>query len=117
MNNWRKKIYIASRLGIQYDINGNHKITYNKPVEYNFNVQPISSEVDLMEFGEKASMIQRAIIPIEYKGLFNENDVAYLDDATPDGEEEYGCNANYKLYPPRNQNKVIAIYFERLTGK
>lgn len=36
-----------------------------------------------------------------------------------DGEEEnYTCqNANYRLYPPRNQNKCIVIYFERLVGK
>ena len=30
----------------------------------------------------------------------------------------YTCdNANYRLYPPRNQNKVILLYFERLTAK
>lgn len=30
----------------------------------------------------------------------------------------YTCpNANYILYPPRNQNKVIQIYFKRLAGK
>ena len=28
-----------------------------------------------------------------------------------------GENANYRLYPPRNQNKCIVIYFERLAGK
>lgn len=26
-------------------------------------------------------------------------------------------NANYRLYPPRNQNRCIVLYFERLTGK
>lgn len=30
----------------------------------------------------------------------------------------YTCpNANYRLYPPRNQNKCITIYFERLAGR
>lgn len=30
----------------------------------------------------------------------------------------YTCeNANYRLYPPRNQNKYIVLYFERLDGK
>lgn len=30
----------------------------------------------------------------------------------------YTCpKANYRLYPPRNQNKVIQIYFKRLTNK
>ena len=48
---------------------------------------------------------------------FKEFDVAYLDGATPDGEEEYGDNANYRLLPPRDGNSVIIIYFEKLTGK
>lgn len=26
-------------------------------------------------------------------------------------------NANYVLYPPRNQNKAIIIYFKKLTAK
>ena len=30
----------------------------------------------------------------------------------------YMCpDANYKLYPPRNQNKCITLYFERIIGK
>ena len=117
MRSWKKKIYISSKIGTTYDDEGNQIITYDEPVGYMFNVQPISSEVDLIEFGEKSSTIQKAVIPIKYKNYFKENDLAYLDDATPDGEENYGDNANYRLYPPRNQNKVIVIYFERLTGK
>lgn len=114
---WNKTIYIASKKSLDYDDYGNQIILYDEPKEYEFNVQPISSDVDLLEFGEKANMIQKAVIKMKYKGLFKENDVAYLDDITPDGEENYGDNANYKLYPPRNQNKRIVIYFERLTGK
>ncbi|MCI9585261.1 MAG: hypothetical protein HFH45_01335 [Bacilli bacterium] len=114
---WNKTIYIASKLGEVEDDYGNMVITYDKPIKYEFNVQPTLSEVELMEFGEKASMIQKAIIPIRYKGIFHENDVAYLDDVTPEGEIKNGANANYRLYPPRNQNRAIAIYFERLIGK
>lgn len=114
---WAKKIYIASKLEENEDDYGNTYNTYDTPVEYRFNVQPTLSEVELLEFGEKASMIQKAIIPRHYEGLFKENDVAYLDGATPLEEDVNGTNANYRLYPPRIQNKVIAIYFERLTGK
>lgn len=117
MRGWKKGIYIASKLGIAFDDDGNQILKYKEPARYEFNVQPISSEVDLMEFGEKANMIQKAVIPIKYKHLFKENDLAYLDDASPEGEINFGDNANYRLYPPRNQNKVIIIYFERLTGK
>lgn len=114
---WNKKIYIARKKDLEYDEYGNQIISYEKPIDYDFNVQPISSDVDLLEFGEKANMIQKAVISMSYKGQFKENDLAYLDDVNPDGENKYGDNANYRLYPPRNQNKRIVIYFERLTGK
>lgn len=117
MRRWQKKIYIASKKGITVDDFGNEIIEYEKPKMYMFNVQPVNSYIDLVEFGEKATQIQKAIIPMKYKHYFKENDLAYLDDVTPNGEQENGDNANYRLRPPRNQNKVIAIYFERLSGK
>ena len=63
MRSWEKRIYIASKIGITFDDEGNQIIKYSEPKMYEFNVQPISSEIDLMEFGEKASMIQKAVIP------------------------------------------------------
>ncbi len=117
MARWQKPIYIASKIGVEEDEYGNEIVTYGEPRQYKFNVQPVSSEVDLVEFGEKASTMQRAVIPIRYKGYFKENDLAYLEGQSPNNEEENGSNANYRLYPPRNQNKVIIIYFERLSGK
>lgn len=62
--------------------------------------------------------MQKAVISRkEYEGKFKEFDKAYLDGITPENEAINGANANYKLYPPRNQNKVIVIYFKRLTAK
>ena len=117
MKNWKKKIYIASKIGTLLDDNGNEFTIYDVPKLYKFNVQPINSNVDLVEFGEKSSMIQKAVIPIRYKHCFKENDLAYLDDVIPDNEKVNGINANYRLYPPRNQNKVIILYFERISGR
>lgn len=115
---WKKSIYIAKKIsGVSKDKYGNIITTYEEPKHYMFNVQPISSEVDLMEFGEKAKMMQKAVIPISYQNKFKENDLAYLDGANPTNEVVNGNNANYRLYPPRNGNKVIIIYFERITGK
>ncbi len=114
---WQKKIYIASKLSTTNDDDGNEIVEYGKPKLYFFNVQPISSQVDLVEFGEKSSMIQKAVIPIHFNGKFKENDLAYLDGVLPKKENKNGDNANYRLYPPRIQNKVIIIYFERLSGK
>lgn len=114
---WQKPIYIARKITNPSDEYGNEIVTYEKPIKYYFNVQPVSAKVDILEFGEKASMMQRAVIPIRYKNYFKENDLAYLDGASPNGEESFGDNANYRLYPPRKQNRVIIIYFKRLSGK
>ena len=115
---WNKKIWIAKKIGTQENDYGTEIPVYDKPVEYMMNVQPLSSEADIAEFGENAKQVQRAVIELKkYFGEFKEFDVAYLDGVTPDGEEVNGENANYRLYPPRNQNKVIILYFERLTAK
>lgn len=49
--------------------------------------------------------------------IIKENDLAYLDGATPENEQVYGDNANYRIDSVRNQNKKIAIYFEKLPNK
>ena len=62
--------------------------------------------------------MQRAIIDYKtYLGIFDVDDLAYLDGATPKGEVKYGDNANFRIDAILNQNKVIAIYFEKLTEK
>lgn len=116
---WVKDVYIASKIGVQYDIDVNEIPVYGKPNEkpYKFNYQTLSTDADIAEFGENAKIMKKAVIPISYQGKFKEFDVAYLDGATPDGEENYGDNANYRLLPPRDGNSVIIIYFEKLTGK
>ena len=46
-----------------------------------------------------------------------ENDLAYLDGATPENEKNNGDNANYRVDSIRKQNRKIAIYFEKLPSK
>lgn len=110
---WNKKIYIASQLSTLDDYGRNQ---YDEPVMYEFNVQPTSSKNDIEMFGEHSREMQRAVIERKYEGVFKEFDKAYLDGATPEGEAYHGANANYRLLPPRVQNKVITIYFERLVN-
>ena len=140
---WNKKIWIAKKIGTQEDDCGYEIPIYSRPEPYMMNVQPISSEADIKEFGENAKEMQKAVIEYKkYFGKFKEFDVAYLDGISPLNESEingektssinelqvknltlkendsYKCKkANYRLYPPRNQNKVILIYFKRLTAK
>lgn len=115
---WNKEIWIASKIGVQEDDYSNDIAIYDIPKKYEMNVQPISSSTDIQEFGENAKQVQKAVIEYDkYFGVFKEFDIAYLDGASPENEDINGQNANYRLYPPRNQNKCIILYFERLTGK
>lgn len=51
------------------------------------------------------------------KITIQENDLAYLDGASPTNEKIHGDNANYRIDSVRYQNKKIAIYFEKLPNK
>lgn len=114
---WNKELYISTKIDVDVDDEGNEIVNYSKPVKYEFNYQPINSYSEIVEFGEKSSTMQKLVIPIKYKNLFKEFDLAYLDGANPNNEINYGDNANYRLLPPRNGNSIIIIYLERIVGK
>lgn len=114
---WSKRLYIASKTGTDLDDEGNEVSTYATPIEYSFNYRGVKSYADMVEFGEKASITERMVIPISYNGVFKEFDIAYLYDATPKGETKNGDNANYVLLPPRVGNSVIIIYMQKIIGK
>lgn len=114
---WRKPLYIASKLSVDIDEEGNEVNVYDTPVAYEFNYQPVTSEADIQEFGENVEKVMRMVIPISYKDSFKEFDVAYLDGATPDDEVVNGMNANYTLRSPRIGNNVIVIYMDKILGK
>lgn len=116
-SDWKKDVYIASKIGVETDNDENEFSIYDEPIKYSFNYQPVNSNAEIAEFGEKASVMKKAVIPISYKNIFKEFDVAYLDDVTPTDETKNGDKANYVLLPPRDGNAVIIIYFEKLTGK
>lgn len=127
-NQWKKDIYIAKK---QKDDRGNDiidkygKVSYLKGEKYRFNVQPMGAtsnatdgKTDIMDYGQKAMLMQRAIIDYKtYFGMFEVDDLAYLDGVSPEGESINGEKANYRVDAVLNQNKVIAIYFEKLTEK
>ena len=116
-NLWAKKCFIASKIGVDIDDYGNEISLYAEPEEFMFNYRAISSDAELVEFGEKASITQRMVIPISYKDKFKEFDVAYLYGAVPSHETNCGDNANYVLLPPRVGNSVIIIYMQKIIGK
>lgn len=114
---WKKSLYIASKLRVDLDEEGNEVNVYGTPVAYEFNYQPVTSEADIQEFGENVEKVEKMVIPISYLGSFKEFDVAYLDGATPTGESVNGFNANYTLRSPRVGNNVIVIYMDKIIGK
>lgn len=116
--NWIKRIYIATKKEVIEDEKGNLVPIYNEPVPYDFNVQPMNGGLDMQSYGLKCLQMQRAIIDYDsYFGVFKEDDVAYLDGVLPEGESSNGANANYRITAVLNQNKKIALIFDRRTGK
>lgn len=107
---WIKEIYISNKT-VKTTEKGQEVAVYTNPKRYFFNVQPASGETDIIEYGEKISKMFRAIINIRYKDKFKEGDIAYLDGVKPN---DTNTNYNYKIVSVRNQNKRIAIYFERI---
>lgn len=116
--NFVKEIYIATKKEVVEDNKGNLIVIYNKPVKYIINVQPMNGGLDMESYGLKCLEMQRGMCDYEeYFGEFNEDDVAYLDGVSPEEEISNGANANYRITAVLNQNKRIAIIFERRIGK
>ena len=118
-NVFGKEIYIASKLGVQEDKNGNDYAIYDKPKKYYFNIQPVTSDTELAVYGLVETQTMKAICSrAEYEHFFKEGDVAYIDGVTPEGEEINGEKANYYIKGnPLNQNLLTVIYFAKIINK
>ena len=108
-------IYIASRTGYTQDEFLNQTETFAEPIKYYFNVQTVSSDSEIREFGENANSMKCISITekTKYLNKFNEFDRVYINN-TPDNESENGENADYRIYSVRNQNTSILIYLKKL---
>ena len=114
---WKKKqSYVASYIEDILDDDGNLAPSYDEPEDLGLlNIQPLSGTTDSETYGARVSKMQKILFDYDdYLYHFKENDVFYVDGATPDGEASYGDNANYRVDSVRNQNKLIAIYIEKL---
>lgn len=129
---WKKKsLYIASFLKDEYDDEDNKISTYEKPEFIGLeNIEPISNAgfggygLSEMPYGTKADRIVRVLLDYDkYLDKFKENDLAYirvdkdLINEEINGNQPYGTNANYRIDSVREQNKKIAIYFDKLPNK
>lgn len=114
--NVKSKCYIGSKLESTFDDYGNEIKNYDKPQKYFFNIQPMTSSSDIQAFGENANKMRVAIITdrAKYENKFKEFDCAYLEGATPEGEQVNGQNANYRIYSVQPQNVAIRVLFIKL---
>ena len=114
----KSKIYIAKWLENRQDDYGNDINVYDEPQKYMFNVQTLNESVEMEVFGRK--VISSKVISIterkKYLNKFKEYDVVYIDNS-PEGEVEYGDNADYFISGVRNQNTSIRIYLTKLTNE
>lgn len=116
-SDWKKPMYVATFKDVTTDDELNEIRTYNEPVAYLINYQPVSSYLDIQTYGKDTTEMYKMVIPIKDKDLFKEYDLAYLNGATPEGEVNNGDNANYVLLPPKEGNAVVIIYCQKIKGK
>lgn len=115
--NWYKDMYIANKKVIT-DNYHNEIVCYDKPFYFGkVNYEPLTAkqlEAYIKAYGETNNNIVSCLIDYNDKGKFKEFDVAYLYDATPEGETTYGEKANYLIRAYKPQNTKIMVILEEI---
>lgn len=116
--NWNKDLYIATKKEVILDDYGNEIIKYNEPFYFGkVNYQPLTKkdlEAYYKAYGETQNSVISLLIDYTQDGKFKAFDVAYLYGKTPEGEKEYGDNANYIVRSYKPQNTKIMVIFEEI---
>lgn len=117
-DNLYKPIYIAQKDKVIVDDYNNEIITYKEPFDFGvWNYQPLQGN-DLMAYmsayGETKNKLVRLFIDSDYRNAFKQFDLAYLYGINPDGEDNFGDNANYRVRTFAEQNTKIMVVFEEI---
>lgn len=122
---YKKDLWIATLAGDEVDDFDMRISKYNAP-EYigKFNIQPLSGQSTSAfgntiqrDFGDKVEKMQSVMLDYDtYLDRFHEDDLAWIN-ISPEEGDDTGYSANYRIVSIRNQNKKIAIYFEKLIDK
>lgn len=116
--NYDKKIYIANKIGVDYDDYNNEIVIYDTPFYLGkFNYQPLSGadlQAYMSAYGETKNKLIRVFLDIKYKNKLKEFDNVYLYDANPKGELKNGSNANYYVRTFVEQNIALMVVFEEI---
>lgn len=117
-DNWDKDLYIASKNGVEYDINLNEIVKYEEPFYFGkVNYQPLTTkqmEAFIKVYGETNNNIVSCLINYLDKDRIKIFDLAYLYGANPNGEIKHGDNANYLVRAFKPQNTKIMVIFEEI---
>lgn len=117
-----KKIYIASKEGVEYDDYGNENPYFSEIIPFNFSYMPSSSQVDYQIYGKEINNIYVSILPMNYLGKIKSGDAVYLIDGETQNIEElvyldiddkYCSHANYRVKDILPQNVRVKVIFEK----
>ena len=109
-----KKIWIAPFVKKEKDIDGNIISIYDKPYCIYATINTLSGSAEIDVFGDRIKRMCKTMVPYRMINKIKENDVAYLFDTSPEGEEIYGENANYRVDAVLPQNIKAKVYFEKM---
>ena len=122
---YKKDLWIAKLLADGTDDYDMRVSNFDTP-EYigKFNIQPLSGQSTSAfgntiqrDFGDKVEKMQSVMLDYDtYLDMFHEDDLAWINTSPAEGDTT-GYSANYRIVSVRNQNKKIAIYFEKLIDK
>lgn len=117
-SNWNKTMYISTKKEIQNDEFNNEIVIYNKPFYFGkVNYEPLTTkqlEAFMRAYGETDNNIVSCLINFKDRYKFNIFDKAYLYDANPKGEKNYGDNANYVVRAFKPQNTKVMVILEEI---
>lgn len=112
-------MYIATKKRkVILDNDFNEIVEYNTPFYFGkVNYQPLTTkqlEAYMQTYGETENNVVSCLIDFKDKNKFKIFDLAYLYDATPNGEKKNGQNANYKVKAFKPQNTKIMVLLEEI---
>ena len=118
---WEKEIWIAKRKSAEINEYGVEIETFEKPIKYAMNYQPVSGYTDYAVYGDKMRDTYRAFVNrLAYQNIINVGDRVYLSDGQLAESElekiamsdnEYCEKANYSVYVVLPQNYKTQIDF------
>ncbi|MFR7590218.1 MAG: hypothetical protein ACLUVC_02145 [Longibaculum sp.] len=108
-------VYLASFLKEDTNEYGDPVNIYDTPIQFESTLNSLNGSTDIAVYGDKICRMCKTLLDYDdWINKIKEKDVVYLYGITPNGEENNGDNANYKVVAVLPQNLKIMVYFERI---